>query len=146
MTHSHPHSHTLRGPSPLGPLAAKIVVGVLVAIGMAVVAGAALLWPSQEKVDIPLPFQNAAGSAVTTEAGHVLSTGAAECGGPSVGAVLTSYPTPGATEDAASRHQPVAGVEISIKNPSGNTASSFDGRAECNWSRGTESFCQTNAA
>ena len=69
MTHSHAHSHTLRGPSPLGPLAAKIVVGLLVAIGVAVVAGAALLWPSQEKVDIPLPFQNAAGGAVTTEAG-----------------------------------------------------------------------------
>jgi uncharacterized membrane protein len=108
VTHSHSHSHTLRGPSPLGPLAAKIVVGVLVAIGMAVVAGAALLWPSQEKVDIPLPFQNAAGGAVTTEAGHVLSTGAAECGGPSVGAVLTRYPTPGATEGADCVHTLVA--------------------------------------
>ncbi|MGZ6807853.1 MAG: YibE/F family protein, partial [Mycobacteriaceae bacterium] len=58
MTHSHAHSHTLDGPSPLGPLAAKVVVGVLAVIGIAVVAGAALLWPSQEKVDIPLPFQN----------------------------------------------------------------------------------------
>ena len=82
VTHSHAHSHTLHGPSPLGPLAAKIVVGMLVAIGVAVVAGAALLWPSQEKVDIPLPFQNAAGGAVTTEAGHVLSSGSADCGGP----------------------------------------------------------------
>ena len=49
---------------------------------MAVVAGAALLWPSQQKVDIPLPFQNAAGGAVTTEAGHVLSSKAAPCGEP----------------------------------------------------------------
>ena len=104
MTHSHSHSHTLRGPSPLGPLAAKIVAGVLVAIGVAVVAGAALLWPSQEKVDIPLPFQNAAGGAVTTEAGHVLSTGAAECGGPSVGAVLTRYATPVPTDGADCVH------------------------------------------
>ena len=77
MAHSHAHSHNLRGPSPLGPLAAKIVVGLLVAIGVAVIAGAALLWPSQQKVDIPLPFQNAAGGAVTTEAGHVLSSGMA---------------------------------------------------------------------
>ena len=65
------------GPAPLGPLAAKVVVGLLVAIGLAVVVGAVLLWPSQQKVDIPLPFQDAAGGAVTTEAGKVLSSGSA---------------------------------------------------------------------
>jgi uncharacterized membrane protein len=108
VTHSHAHSHTLRGPSPLGPLAAKIVVGILVAIGVAVVAGAALLWPSQEKVDIPLPFQNAAGGAVTTEAGKVLSTGKAECGGPDVGAVITSGVTPADADDAPCVHTLVA--------------------------------------
>jgi len=53
-------------------MAAKIVVGALIAIGVAVLAGAVWLWPSQQKVDIPLPFQNATGGAVTTEAGHVL--------------------------------------------------------------------------
>ena len=94
MTHSHAHSHSLSGPAPLGPLAAKIVVGLLIAIGVAVLAGAAWLWPSQQKVDIPLPFQNAAGGAVTTEAGHVLSSSAATCGSPSVGAVLTADPVP----------------------------------------------------
>ena len=31
----------------MGPLGAKIVVGLLIAIGIAVIAGAALLWPSQ---------------------------------------------------------------------------------------------------
>jgi len=92
VTHSHGHSHALRGPAPLGPLAAKVVVGLLVAIGAAVVAGAALLWPSQQKVDIPLPFQNAAGGAVTTESGQVVSSALAPCGSPSVGAVLTSDP------------------------------------------------------
>ena len=81
---------------------------MLVAIGVAVVAGAALLWPSQEKVDIPLPFQNAAGGAVTTEAGHVLSSGMAECGGPEVGAVLTKYATPVADQGAACVHAVVA--------------------------------------
>jgi uncharacterized membrane protein len=94
VTHSHAHSHTLSGPAPLGPLAAKIVVGLLIAIGIAVLAGAALLWPSEQKVDIPLPFQNAAGGAVTTETGHVLSSSAATCGSPSVGAVLTADPVP----------------------------------------------------
>jgi uncharacterized membrane protein len=91
VTHSHAHSHPT-GPAPLGPMAAKIVVGALIVIGVAVLAGAVWLWPSQQKVDIPLPFQNAAGGAVTTEAGHVLSSKAAPCGSPSAGAVLTADP------------------------------------------------------
>ena len=93
MAHSHSHSHD--GPAPLGPLAAKIVVGLLAAIGVVVIAGAVLLWPSQQKVDIPLPFQNASGGAVTTEAGHVLSSALGDCGSPSTGQVLTSPPGPG---------------------------------------------------
>ena len=100
MAHSHSHSHSLSGPAPLGPLAARIVVGLLVAIGIAVIAGAALLWPSQQKVNIPLPFQNAAGGAVTTEAGHVVSSSAATCGDQSVGAVLTAKPAPAGGEGA----------------------------------------------
>ncbi|HET6734127.1 YibE/F family protein [Mycobacterium sp.] len=100
MTHSHAHSHSLSGPAPLGPLAAKIVVGLLIAIGIATLAAAAWLWPSQQKVDIPLPFQNAAGGAVTTEAGHVLSSSAATCGSQSVGAVLTAAPLPTQGEGA----------------------------------------------
>lgn len=65
---------------------------MLVAIGIAVLAGLVLLWPSQQKVAIPLPFQNSAGGAVTTEAGHVLSSRMADCGSPSTGAVLTANP------------------------------------------------------
>jgi uncharacterized membrane protein len=84
----------------LGPLAAKFVVGALIAIAVAVVAGAALLWPSQEKVDIPLPFQNAAGGAVTTETGHVVASGGGACGSPSAGAVLTSDPVPAQPDGA----------------------------------------------
>ncbi|GLP77907.1 hypothetical protein TUM20983_50170 [Mycobacterium antarcticum] len=91
MAHSHSHS-TSSGPAPLGPVAAKIVVGLLVAIGVAVIAAMALLWPSQQSVDIPLPFQNAEGGAVTTEAGHVISSAQGACGSPSAGAVLTSAP------------------------------------------------------
>lgn len=79
------HSHSLAGPSPLGPLAARVVVGLLVTIGLAVLIGAAVLWPSHQRVDIPLPFQNAAGGAVTTEAGHVVSSSLADCGSPSAG-------------------------------------------------------------
>jgi uncharacterized membrane protein len=75
-------------------MAARMVVGALVAIGIAVLIGAIWLWPSQQKVDIPLPFQNASGGAVTTEAGHVLSSKSAPCGSPSNGAVLTAEPVP----------------------------------------------------
>jgi len=100
VTHSRAHSHSLGDPVPLGPMAAKIVVALLIAIGVAVLAGAAWLWPSHQTVDIPLPFQNAAGGAVTTEAGHVLSSSAATCGSPSVGAVLTADPVPSQSEGA----------------------------------------------
>ncbi|ANW66669.1 YibE/F family protein [Mycobacterium sp. djl-10] len=93
MAHSHSHSHS--GPAPLGPLAARVVVGLLIAIGVAVLAGAVVLWPSQQKADIPLPFQDATGGAVTTEGGHVVSTALGTCGSPSAGQVLTSAPAPG---------------------------------------------------
>lgn len=92
---THSHSHNLSsGPSPLAPLPAKIVVGLLVAVGVAVLAGAAWLWPSRQHVDIPMPFQNAAGGAVSTVAGHVLSSGLGDCGSPSAGQVLTTGPQP----------------------------------------------------
>ena len=92
MAHSHSHSDE---PAPIGPLTARVVVGLLAAIGIAVIIGAILLWPSGRKVDIPLPFQNATGGAVTTEAGHVLRSALGFCGSPSAGKVLTAEPKPG---------------------------------------------------
>ncbi|MGA8123259.1 MAG: YibE/F family protein [Mycobacterium sp.] len=97
MAHSHSHFHaTVSGSAtPLGRIAVRIVVGLLAAFGVAVVAGAVMLWPSQQKVDIPLPFQNAAGGAVMTAAGRVLSSGPGYCGSPSAGKVLTAAPAAG---------------------------------------------------
>jgi len=96
VTHSHSHSHSLRGPAPVGPVAARIVVALLTLIGLAVVVGAVLLWPSGSKADIPLPFQNEQGGAVSnTQAGTVVSSTLADCGSPSVGQVLTGQPAPG---------------------------------------------------
>ncbi|MFZ0712995.1 YibE/F family protein [Mycobacterium sp.] len=90
MTHLHSHSHALpRGRAPLGPMAAKAVVGLLGVIGIAVIAGLVVLCPNKQEVDIPMPFQNATGAAVTTEAGHVLSSEIATCGSPSAGTVYT---------------------------------------------------------
>ena len=74
---------------------AKLVIAALTLIALAMVVGAALLWPSGQKVDIPLPFQNAAGGAVTTERGHVQSSTLADCGSPSAGQVITGGPAPG---------------------------------------------------
>lgn len=95
MAHSHAHSHA-HLPAPLGPVAARVVVAALAVIGLAMIVGAVLLWPSGNKVDVPLPFQNAQGGAVTTERGHVQSTTLADCGSPSAGRVLTARPAPGA--------------------------------------------------
>jgi len=93
---THSHSHDLSsGPSPLQPLTARIVVGLLVAIGVAVIIGAVWLWPSRQHVDIPMPFQNASGGAVSTQGGHVLSSGLSDCGSPSANQVLTTAPEPG---------------------------------------------------
>jgi uncharacterized membrane protein len=106
-------------------LAAKIVVGLLVAIGIAVLAGAAWLWPSGHQADVPLPFQNATGGAVTTESGHVLSSGAATCGGPSVGAVLTAAPIPAEGDGSHCVHSLIA-ID-SGPNKGANTLFEFSG-------------------
>jgi uncharacterized membrane protein len=125
VSHSHSHSHSLGGTAPLGPLAAKIVVGALIAIGVAVLAGAVWLWPSQQKVDIPLPFQNAAGGAVTTESGHVISSKAAPCGSPSAGAVLTADPVQ-APDGGGQCVQTLIAID-SGPNKGANTALEFSG-------------------
>jgi uncharacterized membrane protein len=94
MAHSHSHFQVTGSGSatPLGVIAARVVVGLLAAFGLAVVVGAVMLWPSQQKIDIPLPFQNAAGGAVMTTTGRVLSSGPGYCGSPSAGKVLTAAP------------------------------------------------------
>ncbi|MGO9282032.1 MAG: YibE/F family protein [Mycobacterium sp.] len=98
MAHSHSHTAGVDSALPVGRVAGGVVVGLLAAFGIAVIAGAVILWPSQQRVDIPLPFQNISGGAVTTVAGRVLSSGPGSCGSPSAGQVFTSAPataTPG---------------------------------------------------
>ena len=92
-------------------------------IGLTTVIGAVLLWPHGKAVDIPLPFQNAHGGAVSTEAGHVVSTGMNNCGSPSVGAVLTSTPVT-APPGAGSCVQSVIGID-SGPNSGANTLLEF---------------------
>jgi uncharacterized membrane protein len=93
---THSHSHTLpSGPSPVDALPARIIVALLAAIGVAVIAGAVWLWPSRQHVDIPMPFQNASGGAVSTQSGHVVSSGLGDCGSSSASQVITSAPRAG---------------------------------------------------
>ncbi len=93
VSHGHGHGH-FDGPAPLGPLAAKIVIGLLVAIGAVVLLGTALLWPSSQSIDVPAPFQTTGGDAVVTEAGTVVEQGPGACGSPSSGRVFPGEPLP----------------------------------------------------
>lgn len=99
MSHGHGHGHGhVEGPAPLAPLAARIVVGLLVVIGTVVLVGTAMLWPSEQSVDIPAPFQTSDGGAVVTEAGTVTEQSTGWCGSASMGRVFTGEPTPPPTE------------------------------------------------
>jgi uncharacterized membrane protein len=92
--HGHGHGHGHEGPIAIGPNAARIVVGTVIALGVLVLAGLIVLWPSKQTVDIPLPFQSASGGAVATEAGTVVDQSIGSCGSPSAGRVFGGAPTP----------------------------------------------------
>ncbi|MFE3441405.1 YibE/F family protein [Nocardia sp. NPDC059180] len=93
--HHHHHDHS--GPIAIGATAARVVVGLLAVIGVIVVIATIMLWPSEQKVDIPLPMQNAGGGAVQTEAGTVVLQDIGACGSPSLGKVFPERPDPPAT-------------------------------------------------
>ncbi|WP_227997500.1 YibE/F family protein [Nocardia australiensis] len=88
--HHHHHDHS--EPIAIGANAARVVVGLLSAIGVLVVIAAIVLWPSSQHVDIPLPMQNAGGGAVQTEAGMVVMQDVGPCGSPSIGKVFSDQP------------------------------------------------------
>ena len=77
VTHSHAHSHSLQRSDPAGTDGRQGRRRTADRHRHRRHGRGRALWPSQQRVDIPLPFQNSAGSAVTTEAGHVLSSSAA---------------------------------------------------------------------
>ncbi|MGX1763297.1 YibE/F family protein, partial [Streptomyces lydicus] len=92
MTDHHHHHHDHSGPIAIGDTAARVVIGLLTVIGIVVLAGAFLLWPSKQHIDIPLPMQNAAGGAVQTEAGTVVLQDIGPCGSASIGKVFVEKP------------------------------------------------------
>lgn len=92
MSDHHHHHHDHSGPIAIGTNAARVVVGLLVVIGVAVIAGLVWLWPSAQHVDIPLPMQNGGGGAVSSEAGTVVKQDLGPCGDASNGKVFTVEP------------------------------------------------------
>lgn len=90
--HHHHHDHSR--PIAIGATAARVVVGLLVAIGIVVVVATIALWPDRQQVEIPLPMQNADGTAVVTEAGKVIRQDIGACGSPSIGRVFDGEPQP----------------------------------------------------
>lgn len=94
--HHHHHDHSR--PIAIGATAARVVVGLLIAIGIVVVVATIALWPDRQQVDIPLPMQNADGSAVVTEAGTVIRQDLGACGSTSIGRVFDGDPEPPAMQ------------------------------------------------
>ncbi|GGL42560.1 hypothetical protein GCM10011588_66600 [Nocardia jinanensis] len=94
--HHHHHDHSR--PIAIGATAARVVVGLLVAIGIVVVVATIALWPDRQQVEIPLPMQNADGSAVVTEAGKVIRQDLGACGSSSIGRVFDGEPQPPAMQ------------------------------------------------
>ena len=94
--HHHHHDHS--GPIAIGATAARVVVGLLSVIGVIVVIATIMLWPSDRQVEIPLPMQNADGSAVETEAGTVFRQDVGPCGSLSSGKVFEGEPESPSTE------------------------------------------------
>ncbi|WP_405178661.1 YibE/F family protein [Nocardia sp. NBC_01377] len=92
--HHHHHHHDNSEPLAIGATAARVVIGLLTVIGIAVVLGAIALWPSTQHVDIPLPMQSAGGGAVETEAGTVVVQDVGACGSSSIGKVFADKPEP----------------------------------------------------
>lgn len=90
--HHHHHDHSR--PIAIGATAARVVVGLLIAIGIVVVVATIALWPDRQQVEIPLPMQNADGTAVVTEAGTVIRQDIGACGSPSIGRVFDGEPKP----------------------------------------------------
>ncbi|MBW0270454.1 YibE/F family protein [Nocardia sp. MH4] len=90
--HHHHHHHDHSGPIAIGATAAKVVVGLLGVIGVIVLVATAILWPSAQHVEIPLPMQTVSGGAVHTEAGTVVLQDIGPCGSPSNGKVFTGQP------------------------------------------------------
>ena len=87
-SHSHGHSHDLSAiAANFSPLARYIVIGALSLIGLAVVAGAVVLWPSYTDHPIPTQFRAADGGSIVTVDAEIFEQQRANCLNPLSGTV-----------------------------------------------------------
>ncbi|MAU80661.1 MAG: hypothetical protein CME34_02075 [Gordonia sp.] len=98
--HGHGHSHNLSEiPAVLSPLARWFVIATLSVIGVGVVVGAVVLWPSDGEHSIPMQFRSADGGSIQTVDAHVVDTQRADCLNPLTGTVQdgAEFQLPGAS-------------------------------------------------
>lgn len=83
----HGHSHNLSEiPAVLSPMAKWFVIGCLAVIGVAVAAGAVVLWPGNSgDHPIPMQYRSADGGSIRTVDGEVISQQRADCLNPLTG-------------------------------------------------------------
>ena len=83
----------------LSPLARWFVIATLSVIGVGVVVGAVVLWPSDTEHSIPMQFRSADGGSIQTVDDHVVDTQRADCLNPLTGTVQDSaeFQLPGAS-------------------------------------------------
>ena len=93
--HGHSHTHSLSEVSAdLPPLARRVVVVALSVIGIAVIAGMVLLWPSGGDHPIPAQFRGSDGGTIHTVDGKVVSQTRADCLNQVVGTVQDTADIP----------------------------------------------------
>lgn len=89
--HGHGHSHNLSEiPAVLSPIARWIVIVSLAVIGIGVVAGAVVLWPSNSDHAIPMQFRSADGGSIRAVDGQVVGQVRADCLNPLAGTAQDS--------------------------------------------------------
>lgn len=94
MHHAHP-----TGPVPLSPVARWSVIGLLTAIGIAVVAALIALWPSDSERPMPAQFAGPDGGPIAVVDGEVVSQVRGECLSPFIGTTGASADFAGLPDD-----------------------------------------------
>lgn len=104
----------------LSPIARWIVIGSLSVIGVAVVVGAVVLWPSAGSHTIPLQFRAADGGPISTVDGEVVAQARGACLNPLAGTVS---PGPEFQIEGAAENGPC--IENSVRIDSGDDAGHY---------------------
>lgn len=92
--HSHGHGHLSDISHVLSPYAKWLVIGALGVIGLAVVIGTVVLWPSDSAHPIPPQFRAADGGSIHTVDGEVVDHIRADCLNSVAGTVLDTADVP----------------------------------------------------